>query len=212
MAKNLKQEEQDFVISTVPLTLDDIDVIQVSVVLNNRDVERIQKYVEKKETVLETEDEIYTCLKEFLHEEISIFNCDLRTREEAIYLLGNRMIYEGYADEEYVSSVFEREKISDTYMSSFIAIPHSFVGHTKKEGIGIMTLKKPIPWGNGQVRIVFMLALDSGAENKIFQKIFGAIYNLTRTQKDVDKILKADSLKKLKNSLTESSKFPTSNA
>lgn len=201
MARALKKEEQDFVISTVPLKLNDIDVLQVSIVLNDQDVMHISQYLEKKDKDSDKSCSIYSCLKSFLLEEISIMTCDLKTREEVIQLLGNRMMNEGYVDEEYVKSVFEREKISDTYMGSLIAVPHAFAGHVLKQGIGMLTLKKPIPWGSGQVRVVFMLALDAKTENEIFQKIFKAIYNLMHNLNDVDKLLKADSLEKIKGCL-----------
>lgn len=201
MARTLKKEDQDFVISTVPLKLSDIDVLPVSIVLNDQDVMRITQYLAKKDKASDKADSIYSCLKEFLFEEISIIACDLKTREEVIQLLGNRMRNEGYVDEEYVNSVFERERISDTYMGSLIAVPHAFLGHVLKQGIGILTLKKPISWGDGQVRIVFMLALDAKTENEILQKIFKAVYNLVHNLNDVDKLLKADRLEKIKKSL-----------
>ncbi|MDD3251369.1 MAG: BglG family transcription antiterminator [Lachnospiraceae bacterium] len=198
MARNLEDKEQDFVITTVPLLLDNIDVVQVSVVLNDQDVKHIQKQIDRMDKTEQDQKEIYACLKEFLHEEISILQCDLKSREEAILLLGNRMIGEGYADAGYVESVLEREKISDTYMSGMIAIPHSFTGHVRKQGVGMLTLKNPVPWGEGQARIIFMLALDSKTDNEKFQKIFKAIYNLTRDMKDIDKFLKLKTFKDLK--------------
>lgn len=201
MALELKREEQDFVITTVPLTIEGVDVVQVSVVLNEQDAKCIQQQINKIDKKQDEQHDIYTCLKEFWDESISILQCDLKSREEAILLLGNRMIREGYADEGYVESVLEREKISDTYMSSMIAIPHSFSGHILKQGIGILTLKKPILWGEGQTRIVLMLALDAKTENEKFQKIFKAIYHLTRNIKDIDKILKAEDFEVLKRSL-----------
>lgn len=201
MAKRLKREDQDFVITTIPLTLEGIDVIRVSVVLNEQDIKKIQKYVNRMDETEDRENDIYSCLKEFLHDNISILKCDLRSREEAIVLLGNRMIREGYADDGFVESIFEREKISDTYMSGFIAIPHAFEEHILKQGIGILTLKNPINWGEGQVRIIFMLALDMKTENEKIQKIFKAIYNLTRTPRDVEKMLRAEDLKSLKKNL-----------
>ncbi len=199
--KYLKKEDQDFVITTVPLSIEDIPVVKVSVVLNETDVKNIQRQIDRLNNIEDVNKDIYACLKNYLFEEISILQCDLKTKEEAILLLANRMVNEGYADEGFVESVFEREKISDTYMGSMIAIPHSFLGHILKQGIGILTLKKPVPWGDGQAKIIFMLALDSTTENTIFQDIFKAIYNLTRNIKDIDKILKADELKKLKTDL-----------
>lgn len=200
MAKTLKPEEQDFVISTVPLKLKNIDVIQVSLVLNEEDTEKIQKYMERGTAAQEKEEGLYDCLKGFLHNEITILGCDLKTKEEAIRLLGDRMVTEGYVDDGFVDSAFEREKLSDTSMGSLIAIPHAFEGHILRQGIGLLTLKRPISWGKQQVQVVFMLALNTNTEIDDFRKIFKAIYNLTQNFKDVDRILKVESLGKLKKS------------
>lgn len=197
MAGNLKKEEQDFIISTVPLEIEDIDVVQVSLVLNDEDILRIQKYLKKKESFQEEEENQYSYLKTFWHEEITILGCDLKSKEEAIRVLGNRMVYEGYVDEGYVDSIFDREKISDTSLGSLLAIPHAFEGHILKEGIGLLTLKKPVVWGKEKVQVVFMLALNANSGTD-FQKIFKAVFHLTRNFKDVDKILKATSLARLK--------------
>ena len=193
---DLKKEDQDLVISTVPLTLEGIDVVQVSLVLNEGDIQKIQNYVESRRSVKEEKSD-YSYLKRFLWEDISILQCDLNSREEVIEVLGKRMIREGYVDEGYVESVFEREKLSDTCVGSLVAIPHAFQGHIRKPGIGLLTLRKPIPWGKENAQIVFMLSLDAnvGAD---FQKIFKAVFNLTKNYKDVEKILKAESLTKLK--------------
>ncbi len=190
MAESLDINEQDFVISTIPLYLNDIEVIQVSPVLNDEDVEQIQKYIRRKENQQDEEKSTYSYLRKFLHEEITILNCDLKSKEEIIQLLGGRMIREGYVDEGYIKSIFDREKLSDTSIGSLIAIPHAFEGHILKQGIGLLTLQKPITWGNEKVQIVFMLAMNAKIENH-FQGIFGEMLDLTRNSKDVEQVLKA---------------------
>ena len=190
MAEGLDEGGQDFVISTIPLYLEKIEVIQVSPVLNEEDVRRIQKHIHKQENKQTEEKFTYFYLKNLLHEEITILNCDLKSKEEVMELLGKRMIREGYVDAGYVDSIFERERLSDTCIGSLIAIPHAFDGHILRQGIGLLTLKKPVAWGNEKVQIVFMLALNTKAENH-FQGIFGEMLDLTKNSKDVAQMLKA---------------------
>lgn len=189
-AEDLYVGEQDFVISTIPLYLEGIDVIQVSSVLNEEDIQRIRKYIYGKENRGNEDECTYTYLKGLLHENTSILSCDLKSKEEAIELLGGRMRREGYVDEGFVPSIFEREKLSDTSVGSLIAIPHAFEGHILKQGIGFLTLLRPIMWGNEKVQIVFMLALNASTEN-CFQGIFSEILELTRNLKDREQVLKA---------------------
>ena len=77
----LEQETLDCVISTVPLALDGINVIQVSPVLNDKDIDVLRK-----------------ALYPGKNEKITILNCDCKTAEEVIVLLGQRMIQEKYVD------------------------------------------------------------------------------------------------------------------
>ena len=119
-----------------------------------------------------------------------MFDCDLKSKEEVIHLLGSRMITEGYADEGFIDSVFERENLSETALGNLIAIPHAFEGHIKKQGIGIMTLKKPINWGDEKVQLIFLLSLDVTSKDYI-KGIFGDVLELTKDKKAMEVILKA---------------------
>ena len=71
-----------------------------------------------------------------------------------------------------------------------MAIPHAFEGHILKPGIGMLTLQKPIAWGNEKVQLVFMLALNARTKTD-FQGIFGEILDLTKNIKDLGQVLKA---------------------
>lgn len=183
----LKTGEQDLVISTVPLHREDLNIIQVSSVLNDRDVQKIERYMEKR-SILENESS-YQCLKKLLHEKITILDCDLRSKEEAIRLLGGRMCMEGYVDEGYIDSVFNREEVSETAIGNRVAIPHAFKGHVRKQGIGLLTLQKPVSWGNERVQIVFLLALEASRETDL-QGIFQDILSLTQNAKDLESLLR----------------------
>ncbi len=186
-AAALKPGEQELVISTVPLQREDLNVIQVSSVLNDTDIRRIERYIEKR-SALENECK-YQCLKKLLHEEISILDCDLRSREEAIRLLGGRMCMEGYVDEGYIDSVFKREEVSETAIGSRVAIPHAFKGHVCRQGIGLLTLQRPVSWGNERVQVIFLLALEASKETDL-QGVFKDILSLTQNAKDLESLLK----------------------
>ena len=186
----IELEKQDFVIATVPIELEGIPVIQVSPVLSEVDIKRIQKFLIKKK---EYEPEIqknYEYLRRFLHSEITMFDCDVKSKEEVIHLLGSRMITEGYVDEGFIDSVFERENLSETALGNLIAIPHAFEGHIKRQGIGVMTLKKPINWGDEKVQLIFLLSLDVNSKDYI-KGIFGDVLELTKDKKAMEVILKA---------------------
>lgn len=60
----------------------------------------------------------YEYLRRFLHSEITMFDCNLKSKEEVIHLLGSRMITEGYVDEGFIDSVFERENLQRRHLET----------------------------------------------------------------------------------------------
>lgn len=200
--RTLRTEMQDFVISTVPLELnmDEIQVIYISSVLNERDVIKIQEHIQQKRGIRDGKAIYCPHLKKYFHKEITILGCDLKSREEAIELLGRRMQREGYADEDYTASVLDREKFSETAVGGLIAIPHAFGDHIKKQGIGFMTFQKPVAWGSEKVQVVLMLALEANEENE-FQEIFEEVLELTGNPKLVEQMLKTKKFSELQSML-----------
>lgn len=192
----LKPEDQDIVVSTVPVYSDTLDIVNVSPVLSDEDVRRIERHLNRNDAA--AEKKAYSNVKNFLHEETTILNCDLKSKEEVIELLGGRMLRENYVDENYVASVFEREKLSETAVGKLVAIPHAFEGHIRKQCIGLLTLQKPITWGNEKVQIVFLLGLESKSENN-FRGIFEDILDMTKDMKAIEQILKARKYSEIEN-------------
>lgn len=194
MTKTLAQtqERPDFIISTVPLTLENINVIHVTPLLNENDIQKIKSAIHTPEKIQEFKPALYPNLFRLMDDRISILKCDCRSKEEAIEFLGGRLYREGYVDDDFIHSVFVRENLSPTAIGNTFAIPHAFGGHVKKQGIGLMTLKHPIPWGNGEkVQIIMMLSIDTKLNDQ-FKSIFTDLANLTKNMDAVSRLLKAE--------------------
>jgi len=88
--------------------------------------------------------------------------------QEAIRILGNQMVENGYIQPEYIDSVIEREKQYPTGLPTdgvHVAIPHANAEFVKRSAIGVMTLLKPVTFRNMgdatenlDVEMVFLLA------------------------------------------------------
>ena len=65
-------------IATVPIELEGIPVIQVSPVLSETDIKKIQKFLMKKKEYEPETQKNYEYLQQFLHSEIAMFDCDLK--------------------------------------------------------------------------------------------------------------------------------------
>lgn len=194
--EDLKPDTQEVIISTVPLSMEGIEVIYVSPILDHDDIRQIREQMhihnkENSESIIQ-----YALVNSLLNRDISIFKCDCRSREEVIQLMGTRMVGERYADEGYIDSVLKREKLTATAIGKLIAIPHSFEGHVMKPGIGLMTLQKPIKWGPEKVQIILMLALDSKSKS-ILKEVFSEVVDIMSNPLVVRNILSATKFSEL---------------
>lgn len=180
----------ELIISTTPLTIEGIDTLCVSPVLDTYDIRLIRNYLEQKKISGESHGVLGSRLARLLDSRITILQCDCKTKEEVINLLGMRMVNEKFVDEGYIASVLERECLSDTSVGSNFAIPHAFGGHVVTSGIGLMTLKKPIPWGENKIQVVLMLALDYRTKENL-HAVFTEIMDWMNDSGNVDQLIKA---------------------
>lgn len=199
--KELVPGEVEFVVSTVPFSMDLMEVICVSPLLNDADIGHIRAKLNEK-VVHPPENATYDTLASFIHDEITLLKCDCKTKDEALKILSSRMIQQQYVDEGFMDSVLDREKLASCSIGNLFAIPHAFEGHVKKQGIGVMTLKKAVPWGENKVRVILMLGIDIKAQEQ-FVRLFSDILEITKTPALVEKLLTLDKFGELEKTLLE---------
>ncbi|MEG0365729.1 MAG: PTS sugar transporter subunit IIA [Coprobacillus sp.] len=199
----LKKDMQDLILTTVPFELEDMDILQVTPMLSDEDLENIKHRIAPETTSKKKYvNSHYGALLPKFNKDISIFHQDCRSKEEVIRMLGSRLIHEGYVDEGFIDSVFKREQLAPTSIGGNFAIPHSFKGHVLKPGIALMTLKKPITWGNEKVQIILMISLDPESQES-FKEIFSELADITKDYALIDQLLDANSYKDIVNILTK---------
>lgn len=171
----------DFVISTIPLNLDNIPVINVSPMLNEKEIKLIEKYIETEKVYMDIE------VKNLLQPDLFFIDLKMNTKEEVINFMADKLIENNYIDSEMKQSYLEREKIATTEIGNMVAIPHGANGIINESKIAIGILKNPIHWEIGKVRLVIMLSVD---KDKIldYEELFLNIY------KRVDSIAKVISI------------------
>lgn len=91
--------------------------------------------------------------------------------EEIISVMCDRLYARGYVKKDFKEGVLKRESLSPTSFFHGFAIPHN-MSHkaTIHSAISTAILKRPVKWGNYEVRFVFLLAITE--ENRNFLKIF----------------------------------------
>lgn len=171
----------DFVISTVEVNLDNINVIKVSPMLTDRDIKLIEKYIETENVYVDLD------MQNLFSNELFFKDIKAETRSQVIDIMSKKLFEKGYINEAMKKSYFERETIATTEIGNMVAIPHGANGEVYENKIAIGILKEPIFWEVGEVRLVIMFALD---KEKIldYEEIFSNIY------KRVDSISKVISI------------------
>ncbi len=96
------------------------------------------------------------------------------SRDEAIRLVGERLIEEGYVTSEYVDAMFEREEIVSTYIGNGIAIPHG-VGKARHQilhsGLVVMQYPEGIEYNGNTAYLVIGIAGKDNDHIKILANI-----------------------------------------
>ena len=176
----------DFVISTVPLSLEDIPVINVSPMLTKKEIKMIEKYIETEKVYIDLQ------IKNLLQQDLFFIDIDMNSKEEVINYMCDKLVEKNYIDNIMKKSYLERERIATTEIGNMVAIPHGANGLIKESKIAIGILKNPIHWEMDKVRLVIMLAVD---KDKIldYEELFLDIY------KRVDSISKVISICENKN-------------
>ena len=171
----------DFVISTVEVNLENVNVIKVSPMLTDKEIKLIEKYIETENVYIDLD------IQNLFSSELFFKDIKAETRSQVIDIMSKKLVEKGYIDDTMRQSYFERETIATTEIGNMVAIPHGAKGEVYENKVALGILKEPISWEVGKVRLVIMLALD---KEKIldYEEVFSKIY------KRVDSIAKVISI------------------
>ena len=82
------------------------------------------------------------------------------SKEEALTLMSERLLAQGYVGERFLHDVLDRESRSSTSFGGEFAIPHSMRMDAMTTAISVLVSEKGIPWGTSDVRLVLLFALS----------------------------------------------------
>ncbi|MCE0494722.1 PTS mannitol transporter subunit IICBA [Vibrio salinus] len=101
------------------------------------------------------------------------------TKEEAIQFAGDKLVELGYVEPEYVSAMFDREKLVSTYLGESIAVPHGTVeakDKVKETGIVICQYPEGVQFGDDEDSIA-KIVIGIAAKNDEHISVITAITN-----------------------------------
>lgn len=167
----------DLILTTLQLKHSlDLPTIQISLFLNTEDESKIFQtlnMLDKKRFRKEFEDTLVGLIeKDTFH-----YGLDLKTPEEVISYMCDHLQKLGYCSDAFRESVLQREKIAATSFVYSFAIPHTLSVPSYQPAISVAFLKKPIQWGEFEVKLVMLLATDE-EQSDILKMFFSWLSNM----------------------------------
>lgn len=179
----------DLIITTTPLKHRlDILTIQISFFMTHEDEAKIRSSIslltQKK---LKKEYEIY--LDRIITKEHFYTNKEFETVEATLKFLADDLYQSKNVEEAFYESLMKRESFSPTSFAYGFAIPHALDSSlVYQSNISIMILNKPLKWGDYEVSIIFLLAVDR-YDNHILTLFFEWITSLYTDIPSLTKVL-----------------------
>ncbi len=171
------KENPDLIITTTSLQHNlATATIKVSMFINHEDESRIFQEL----NILDRKryhQEFVTLIKELVRPELFYVVDQIEDASTVIEYLCDGLIASNLADSAYKEDVFKREAISATSFVHGFAVPHAIEIPAIHSSISIMFIKNPIKWGEFEVRLVILLAINDSDNHllKIFFEWLGSI-------------------------------------
>ncbi|MBF6632902.1 MAG: transcription antiterminator [Planococcus sp. (in: Bacteria)] len=166
--KNCELAGIDFIISSIPIQEElAVPVIVVNAILGEPDIRKIEKYILKEQQHISA----------YFQEELIFLGQELRTKEQVLEFLHEKLIERGLVDEGCLQAVYERERVAPTSFGNLVAIPHPITPHSTTTFLTVCTLKKPIMWKEKPVQFVCLLNVmkDSQEDLQVMYDLLGRI-------------------------------------
>ena len=178
----------DLIITTVPIKHHlSIPTVQISLFVNYEDESKVFQVLNMmdKHRFSDRFEELVTDLmrKDLFHVEESA-----ESSQELISRLCDELIEKNLATEEYKEDVFRRESVSATSFVYGFAVPHSISVSTKESCISTVILKKPVKWGDFEVRFVALLAIRE-TDNHLLKIFFDYLCNIVTDPAEFNRLL-----------------------
>ena len=198
--------EIDFIISSIDLNgqVYPCPVLQVSIFLNQEDIEKVEHFIEKfmgsedKENILESEEG--HALNKIFRKEGFHYMEEPVTKEEVLeHLVGS--LSEGdnpTFKKEMIEQIAIREELGGVAFNDLIALPHPAHSLSIREEIAVALLEHPIKWDetHQNIRLVILIS-PSKWRNRHIKQISILLARLVNNQAAQEEILKEPSFEKI---------------
>lgn len=154
----------DFIISTIPIEKKmPVPVIHISTILGETDLNKINHFIIQGDVISNT----------YLREKYTYLQKGFAEKEEVLRFICEALESDGEVDAHYLESVLQRESFSPTSFGNMVAIPHPIEPQTEDTFWSIVTLQKPIQWGDKYVQLIVQLNISKDIKNDLKQMYEG---------------------------------------
>ncbi len=109
-------------------------------------------------------------LTELIDPSLVLPQLDVTEKGQVLSLLAGLLTQAGYVRSDFLEGVIEREAMGSAVLGSRVAIPHADPTRVRRPGLALATLRRPIPWGDGQmVDTVCMVALTADTSSVVLE-------------------------------------------
>lgn len=178
------------IISTIPIDSPLDNIICVSPLLSDIDIQNIGDYIQRQQKQLPS------ALGELLDPELIFYSQGLNENWMTVmeFLVG-QLIYRSYAEVGLLESVIDRERLSSTALNTF-SMPHGDVKYIKKSVLSVYVNPHGIQWGRQRVTSVFFFAMNPKEELRI-NEVYKDFNNLISDELWMDQLVEVNDREEL---------------
>lgn len=183
--------ENDVIISTVDSALDtNPKFIRINIFPSNQDINLIKSEINAIRQQRKN-DSVNENIKRFIGKEL--FKKEFYTKDkfEMIKALTKECCQMGLCKSSFTDEVIERENLSSTSFSNFVAVPHSLELNAIQSFMSVVINKKSMQWGQNSVNIIILIGI-SKEDRSAFREIFNDLIIILCEPIYVNQIIKCN--------------------
>ncbi len=192
----------DLILTTLPIEHNlDILTVVISIFVNLDDEIKVFKALNLLDNN-KLKSEFASTIKTMMEPRFFYVDLDLDTPQKVLSFMSDELYSAGLVEQNFKDEVLKREGFSPTsYIYSF-AIPHPLSPISRESRVSVALLKKPIQWGDFQVKLVLLLSIKKDNQ-KITRVFFNWLSNVVSDSKKLALIMKTRSYDEFMNNIIE---------
>lgn len=204
----------DLIVSSIDLSnvVFNIPVVNVSVLLNQHDIQAIRRLIGQHEAVNNetvrknrmSHHQLHRLLDAYFHEDMFILSDTISSREEALKALTDKSVeLDSQINQDFLLRQLKlRESFSSVVFSENIAVPHPIEGVGEFSKVGVLLTPQGIDWDeNGSnVKLTILMIPDRFGNNHL-EEVSKALVPIIENQDYLNEVVKAMDFNEFKHTL-----------